>query len=121
MLQTVAERVISASPVAMASLLRGDDQYPEERPQFFAMRRASRPPNQMADKSVSQHIHDHIYTPAGEPWMYSPRKGDNGAGVAADHDAFTAGNPPAPNGRQVAFLQGTGSSISQVVSGFSPG
>jgi hypothetical protein len=64
---------------------------------------------------------DHIYTPLGDPWMYSVRTGDSGSGVAADHDAFTAGNPPAPKGRQVAFLQGKGTSISQVVSGFVPG
>jgi hypothetical protein len=64
---------------------------------------------------------DHIYTPFGDPWMYSTRNGDNGSGVAADRDAFTDGNPPAPQGRQVAFLQGKGTSISQVVPGFTPG
>jgi hypothetical protein len=44
------------------------------------------------------------YDPAGTPWAYS---GD--AGVAANGSGFTAGNPDAPEGAQVAFLQTTGS------------
>ena len=64
---------------------------------------------------------NYSYAPAGDPWQYSARNGENGAGISADHGDFTAGNPPVPDGRQTAFLQGVGSSISQVVSGFSPG
>src|SRR5205823_665569 len=43
------------------------------------------------------------YNPAGTPWSYSGT-----AGVASDYSPFTAGNPTAPQGSQVAFLQGTG-------------
>ena len=66
---------------------------------------------------------DHLYNPIDNPWMYSARNEVTGfgSGVAANHSAFTAGNPPAPDGRQVAFLQGKGTSISQVVAGFVPG
>jgi YD repeat-containing protein len=50
------------------------------------------------------------YGPTGSPWSFS---GD--AGVAANGSGFTSGNPAAPQGAQVAFLQGTGS-LSQSVS-----
>ena len=41
-----------------------------------------------------------LYSPTGLPWSFSA-----GAGVAANNSGFTAGNPPAPQGNQVAFLQ----------------
>ena len=44
------------------------------------------------------------YRPSGSPWTFT---GD--AGITANNSGFTAGNPPAPDGTQVAFLQGTGS------------
>ncbi len=44
------------------------------------------------------------YDPSGSPWTFS---GD--AGVANNSSAFTTGNPNAPQGSQVAFLQITGS------------
>lgn len=44
------------------------------------------------------------YRPTGSPWAFV-----GNAGVSADASGFTAGNPPAPEGAQVAFLQGTGS------------
>ncbi|WP_145268375.1 retropepsin-like aspartic protease [Tautonia plasticadhaerens] len=44
-----------------------------------------------------------IYRPAGTPWSFT---GDSG--VAADGSGFTAGNPTAPEGDQVAFLQRVG-------------
>jgi hypothetical protein len=47
------------------------------------------------------------YRPTGSPWTFS-----GGAGIAANNSGFTAGNPSAPQGTQVAFLQG-GGSISQ--------
>jgi len=43
-------------------------------------------------------------TPGGLPWQFS-----GGAGVSRDGSTFTSGNPNAPNGSQVAFINGTGS------------
>jgi hypothetical protein len=44
------------------------------------------------------------YNPTGSSWTFN-----NAAGIAANGSAFTANNPNAPQGRQVAFLQETGS------------
>ncbi len=55
------------------------------------------------------------YDPTGSPWTFS-----GSAGIAANNSGFTSGNPPAPQGVQVAFLQGTGS-FSQRVTGFETG
>jgi hypothetical protein len=53
------------------------------------------------------------YGPTGAGWSFV------GAGVSANNSGFTALNPPAPEQNQVAFLQGgSGSEISQSVSGF---
>ncbi len=49
------------------------------------------------------------YDPAGTAWTFT-----NQAGVAGNGSAFTSGNPNAPQGTQVAFIQQTGS-ISQTV------
>ena len=49
------------------------------------------------------------YDPAGSTWSFS-----GGAGLAGNGSAFTAGNPDAPQGSQVAFIQRTGTA-SQVV------
>jgi archaellum component FlaF (FlaF/FlaG flagellin family) len=49
------------------------------------------------------------YNPAGSPWTFL-----GSAGLATNGSAFTQGNPDAPQGNQVAFLQGTGT-ISQNV------
>ena len=43
-----------------------------------------------------------------------------GAGISGNNSGFTSGNPPAPQGSQVAFLQGTGS-FSQTVAGWAAG
>jgi hypothetical protein len=56
-----------------------------------------------------------LYDPTGAPWSYS-----GNAGVAGNGSGFTAGNPNAPEGTQVGFLQGTGS-FSQVVAGLAAG
>jgi hypothetical protein len=48
------------------------------------------------------------YDPSGSPWTFADQ-----AGVAGNGSGFTAGNPDAPEGTQVAFLQGAGASISQ--------
>jgi streptogramin lyase len=55
------------------------------------------------------------YRPVGTPWFYS-----GSAGVAGNSSAFTAGNPNAPDGTQVGFLQGTGS-FSQLVPAMAAG
>jgi hypothetical protein len=55
------------------------------------------------------------YDPAGTPWSYAGQ-----AGVAGNGSGFTAGNPAAPEGTQVGFLQGTGS-FSQAVAGWAAG
>jgi hypothetical protein len=47
------------------------------------------------------------YEPGGTDWLFAGT-----AGVAANNSGFTVGNPNAPEGSQVAFLQETGS-ISQ--------
>src|SRR5262249_23078461 len=49
------------------------------------------------------------YQPDGSPWTFDPN-----AGVAGNGSGFTDGNPDAPQGTQVAFLQGP-SSFSQSV------
>ena len=55
------------------------------------------------------------YRPSGSPWTFS-----GSAGIAANNSGFTSGNPSAPEGTQVAFLQSTGS-FSQSVSNWSAG
>jgi YD repeat-containing protein len=47
------------------------------------------------------------YAPTGSAWSFGPF-----AGVAANGSGFTVNNPPAPEGTQVAFLQGANASIS---------
>jgi hypothetical protein len=49
------------------------------------------------------------YAPIGSAWTFS-----GSAGLAANGSAFTAGNAPAPQGGQVAFLQATGA-VSQTL------
>ncbi len=44
------------------------------------------------------------YNPSGSAWTFT-----GSAGVAGNNSAFTSGNPGAPQGTQVAFLQWTGS------------
>jgi RHS repeat-associated protein len=56
-----------------------------------------------------------VYDPTGTAWTYA-----GGAGVAANGSGFTSGNPNAPEGTQVGFLQGTGS-FSQSVAGWAAG
>ena len=55
------------------------------------------------------------YRPTGSPWAFA-----GNAGIAANNSGFTSGNPPAPEGTQVAFLQTTGS-FSQAVAGWAAG
>lgn len=50
-----------------------------------------------------------MYKPSHSAWIFSPY-----AGISANHSGFTNGNPPAPYGVQVAFIQREGT-ISQTV------
>jgi len=50
------------------------------------------------------------YDPTGSPWVYT-----GGAGISSNNSGFTSGNPPAPQGTQVAFLQGTGTITQNVI------
>ncbi len=52
------------------------------------------------------------YGPTGSPWTFA-----NGSGISGNFSGFTAGNPPAPEGFQVAFIQGTGT-VAQPIAGF---
>ena len=56
-----------------------------------------------------------LYDPLGSVWTYA-----GSAGVSGNGSAFTASNPNAPAGAQVAFLQDTGS-ISQSLAGWAAG
>ncbi len=51
------------------------------------------------------------YTPVAPGWTF-----DAGSGISGNGSAFTSGNPPAPSGSQVAFIQSTGS-IQQAITG----
>ncbi len=62
----------------------------------------------------------YVYAPSGAGWSFSAQSGNNGSGLSADGSLFTSGSAGAPEGRQLAFLQGTGS-IAQTLSGLSPG
>ncbi|MBY0526199.1 MAG: hypothetical protein K2R98_22585 [Gemmataceae bacterium] len=50
----------------------------------------------------------YAYAPSGSAWTFSAS-----SGVAGNGSGFTSGNPDAPQGTQVGFLQDAGSSISQ--------
>ncbi|HLP77108.1 MAG TPA: family 78 glycoside hydrolase catalytic domain, partial [Candidatus Paceibacterota bacterium] len=60
------------------------------------------------------------YSPSGGMWMFSAQSGNNGSGITANGSLFNSSNPNAPEGAQVAFLQGF-STIAQIISGFVPG
>ncbi|MFL5328273.1 MAG: hypothetical protein ACJ8C4_05115 [Gemmataceae bacterium] len=49
------------------------------------------------------------YAPAGAGWTFNPS-----AGITANFSGFNNGNPPSPEGGQVAFIQGVGN-FSQVI------
>jgi len=60
------------------------------------------------------------YNPSGGTWVFTAQSGANGSGISANGSDFTSGNPNAPQGGQVAFLQGLGT-ISQTVVGLIAG
>lgn len=55
------------------------------------------------------------YTPAGSAWTFT-----GSAGISDNGSGFTAANPDAPQGGQVALLQGPGA-MSQSVTGWAEG
>ena len=55
------------------------------------------------------------YDPPGSPWAFS-----GSSGISGNNSGFTSGNPPAPQGSQVAFLQETGS-FTQTVADWAAG
>jgi hypothetical protein len=62
-------------------------------------------------------------TPAIATYQYAPIAGASwtltgGSGISRNGSAFTSKNPPAPEGAQVGLLQGTGGTISQLLTGF---
>src|SRR5207302_765710 len=59
------------------------------------------------------------YSAPGSAWTFGGSPG-SGSGLSANGSAFTRGNPDAPQGSQVAFLQGRGS-FSQAVAGWAAG
>ena len=64
--------------------------------------------------------------PTGSPWYFKDDYDGNGrlygqAGISANNSPLTHGNPPAPQGLQVAFLQDYGALIMQEVSGWTAG
>ena len=62
----------------------------------------------------------YAYAPAGASWTFTALTGTSGSGISANGSAFTSGNPNAPQGVQVAFLQGTGA-ITQTILGLMVG
>ncbi|HEY9284951.1 MAG TPA: RHS repeat-associated core domain-containing protein [Pyrinomonadaceae bacterium] len=59
----------------------------------------------------------YLYNPSGGAWAFA-----GGSGVSGNGSPFTAGNPAAPQGTQVAYVQGGSSShVSQQVTGLQTG
>ena len=65
-------------------------------------------------------VGNYQYNPSGASWTFTPQSSANGSGIAANNSAFTSANPNAPQGIQVAFLQGV-ATISQVIQGLVSG
>jgi fibronectin type 3 domain-containing protein len=65
-------------------------------------------------------ISTYQYNPSGVSWTFTAQSGSNGSGITANGSGFTSSNSNAPQGLQVAFLQGT-STISQAIAGLTPG
>lgn len=61
-----------------------------------------------------------VYGVTGSPWTFSAQSGNSGAGITGNGSGFTNANANAPEGVQVAFLQGNGT-FSQVLNNLIPG
>jgi hypothetical protein len=66
-------------------------------------------------ESASVGSGSYAYDPSGSAWSFSGT-----VGVSGNGSALTSGNPSAPQGSQVGFVQGTGL-MSQIVSGWAAG
>src|SRR5678815_2654872 len=55
---------------------------------------------------------NYVYNPPGGSWSFA-----GPSGLSSNKTAFTIGNPNAPVGTQVAFIQGT-ATVAQALSGF---
>ena len=71
-------------------------------------------------EAVSVGAGNYAYSPTGSAWTFTSTPNVGGAGVAGNGSAFTSGNPAAPQGSQVAFLQAAGS-ITQTVANWAAG
>jgi alpha-L-rhamnosidase len=60
------------------------------------------------------------YNPGDAAWTFQAESGSNGSGIARNASLVTSNNPNAPEGAQVAFLQGN-ATITQTVGGLTPG
>ena len=60
------------------------------------------------------------YNPSGGSWTFTAQSANNGSGLTPNGTLFNNSNPDAPEGFQVAFLQGV-ATIAQSLSGFVPG
>jgi hypothetical protein len=67
--------------------------------------------------SVGTEAGGYKYDPPNAGWTFTKQDGYNGSGIAANGSDFTYLNPPAQEGTQVAFLQGTGSMSQSVTFG----
>ena len=65
-------------------------------------------------------ISTYQYNPSGGNWTFTAQSGATGSGLSANGSGFTSGNVNAPQGLQVAFLQGT-ATISQTLFGLIAG
>ncbi len=79
-----------------------------------AVNAAAPPPAQLQDGGfetppVGSGASAYVYDPASSPWSFAGQ-----AGVSGNGSGFTSGNPSAPQGAQVAFLQNAGSFSQQV-------
>ena len=69
----------------------------------------------IGDPGFGQVVVGYQYDPTGSPWAFS-----GSSGISGNNSGFTSGNPPAPQGSQVAFLQETGS-FTQTVADWAAG
>lgn len=71
-------------------------------------------------ETPAQSAGGYTYNPAGGSWTFAAQSGTNGSGISANNSNFTKYNAVAPQGTQVAFVQGTGT-LTQAVNGLLPG
>ena len=62
----------------------------------------------------------YAYAPSGSAWSFGVAGTNTGSGITGNNNGFTSGNPNAPDGRQVAFLQSHGV-LTQTVSNWVAG